>query len=74
MKRWTLFLVGLAASIGITIGLWSAGIAGGALFLFLPFLFWPRRMESPAAPAACSTCGRPRGSGDNFCPVDGTPY
>ncbi len=70
MRRWTPFLLGLAASLAVTAILWSIGIVGGALFLFLPFLFWPRDRDVQQ----CSLCGRIRMPGDQYCPRDGQPY
>lgn len=76
MKRWGLFWAGIALSLAITLGLWSLGIGGVGLFLFLPFLFfpWARRPTDDPATGKCALCGRIRMPGDQFCPRDGTPY
>lgn len=77
MRRWTLFALGLAASLAVTVALWAAGVPGFFLFLAFPFLFLPRwsRAGSAALPrrsgGACPACGSPREAGHRFCPSCG---
>lgn len=70
MRRWTLFLLGLAASAALTVSLWAAGIPGFFLFLLFPLLLWPRR-TSPER--VCPTCGHTTmHPAVRYCPHDGT--
>ncbi len=69
-RNWTPFLVGLAASVGLTALLWALGFPGLFLFLLLPLLLWPRRHRPERACPACGyTTLHPA---VRYCPHDGT--
>lgn len=69
MRRWTLPLLGLAASVVLTTALWLADVPGFFLFLFLPFLLWPRRRAPGRVCPACQyTTLHPA---VRYCPHDG---
>lgn len=70
--HWRLLVAALAVSAALTVLLWwlTGGLVG--LFLFLPFLFFPRLLRR-APPPTCPRCGRAARPGDRYCPQDGTP-
>ncbi len=77
MNRWALFVVGLVASIGITVVLWSLGLPGFFLFLLFPFLFLAKPgLHGPARDhevLTCPLCDKTgRSPDDRFCPRDGS--
>ena len=73
MRRWLLFVVGLAASILVTALLWAAGFPGFALFLLFPFFLF--RFPKDTRPVRrCAACGfETREEDVRFCPRDGSP-
>jgi len=70
--RWVVFLAGLAASVALTVALWTLGFPGFFLFLLFPFLWFPfGRRQAP--PVRCPACGwSTRDPAAAYCPRDRT--